>query len=270
MRDVLKQCFSVTQGDAKLWENYLSQTDEVRCLYYPSACDDFRPFLFTDPECQAYTGYTPPLGYEAPNLFIFSDYLPGRRGENFYSNVLWADKNTRIEVDSLCVLTPNPTYYQYFFERSHTHFDEGLFAGKVVFFSARVHSHTFQTKSFKQVYALYFVCENSNVIEQLFMRYKIDIPFIAWKRDGTGLGGGALSHKFLYSLAHQHNTPSYFIWDVYENRDDAVITRKDIREWPATPDGFNLFKPFSLALKKQATFRWCGDDTMHLYHCWRV
>jgi hypothetical protein len=101
MRDVLKQCFSVTQGDAKLWENYLSQTDEVRCLYYPSACDDFRPFLFTDPECQAYTGYTPPLGYEAPNLFIFSDYLPGRRGENFYNIVLWADKNTRIEVDSL-------------------------------------------------------------------------------------------------------------------------------------------------------------------------
>ena len=213
-----------------------------------------------------YAGYTSTEPVVSPNLFIFSDYYPYNNGSLFDSEWLHCDDRTSILLESFCELRPNPAHYRYHFERDHVHFDGSIATGRALFFRANLWSHTFKQKTEKTVYGLYFFYENTNVIDQLFLRYGVDIPYLVWKRDGTGLGGGRLSHRFLYALAHRANTQQFYIWNHYQNQDIATVGLPDVGKLPVKGLGLTA-TPFSLKLQKHAQFRWCSDDKMNLYHC---
>jgi len=259
---IFANCFRSTSS---LWNAFLRDKEKMRILYYPSADEDLRPLVFSNQSSLDHCDIT--FGehqYEEPDLFIFSDYFPWNDRQFFDSRMLHHDDNTSIVIEEFCELKPNPDHFKYTFNREHVAFDAGIATGRAIFFKARVHSHLSDQPKIK--YAIYFFFENVNLIDQLFLKYKVEISHLVWKRDGSGLGGGMVKHDFLYHTAALLNTKYYFLWDFYLSDEEATLT-DDIIQDTYFPGEIkqHLRGSYILKLKKYGSLKWQLDDIMNFY-----
>ena len=260
-KEILRKCF---HSNSRLWNNFLDDKEELLTLFYPSAGEDLRPFLFSKTECLDFIGLNHHNGqYVEPNFFIFSDYFPYGDSRFFDSRILFVDNYTDIRIDDYCeLLTTN--HYQYNFNGNHVAFKPGVATGRAIFFRAKINSHKVKGTFYR--YAIYFFYENVGLIEQLFLKNKMTFSHVVWKRDGSGLGGGRVKLNFIYNVAFKCHTQYFFLWDSYLNLDETLITEQTFKNSEAPEEVQPLLSDkFELELKKKLQIRWDGFDIMNLY-----
>jgi hypothetical protein len=261
-KEILNKCF---HSSSELWRNFISSEGSLNTLYYPSAAEDLRPFVFSKSENLNYMGLGTSISeYIEPNLFIFSDYFPYPNSTFFDKRNLYTDMNTSIYVEDMCELYPTENYH-YSFYQEHASFDPSVATGKAIFFKARITSHKIKESYYK--YAIYFFYENIGLIDQLFLSHRMPFSHWVWKRDGTGLGGGNTSLQFMYSVAWKSKTKFFFIWDHYLNDESIIITENSLNVNATAPQVIQPQLPahFEISLEKKLTMQWHDHDLMNLY-----
>jgi hypothetical protein len=261
-KEILKRCF---RSNSSLWKNYVSSTEDVNISYYPSAGEDLRPFVFTKKECLEFTGINfEKEVYFEPDLFIFSDYFPFSESRFFDSKMLHFDFYTSVIIEDYCEISPNSENFTYSFNPEYVAFRPSQATGKAIFFRVKITSHVLNEPFYK--YGIYFFYENINLIDQLFIRNKLEVSHLIWKRDGSGLGGGRFRHDFLLPISLQFNSRFYFVWDGYLAEDKLVVSN-DTLIANSYPEEFLNYStvPFSLDLQKAGSLRWEKYDRMNLY-----
>ena len=260
-KKTLKNLFS---SSSRLWSSFIEKEKELNTLYYPSAGEDLRPFVFSKEENLDFLGLDNIQSYKEPDLFIFSDYFPFENSQFFDSKKLRCDNYTSIIIDDYCELTPT-NQYDYKFNKKHVSSEPSLATGKAIFFKAKITSHRVKDEYFK--YGIYFFYENTNLIEQLFLKNNFPISHIVWKRDGSGLGGGYVKLDFLYHLAARCKTEFFFIWDHYLNESNPQLNDKsNSLEW--CPDEIKeIIKEdkFEFSLQKKLNLQWEIQDKVNFY-----
>jgi hypothetical protein len=201
--------------------------------------------------------------YVEPDLFIFSDYFPYRDSTFFDTGILFADKHTSIYVEEFCEIFPSVGYH-YFFDENHVAFKPSRATGRAIFFKAKVTSNNVENSYYK--YAIYFFYENVNLIEQLFLINKLPFSHFVWLRDGTGLGGGYVSLRFMYNVAYKARTKYFFIWSFYQNELNTTIdsTSYNVEESPDILRNY-LHGDIEYTLQKKVVLKWSCDDYVNLY-----
>ncbi len=260
-KQILKKCFHSTSN---IWESFLEEEGALNILFYPSAGEDLRPFVFSKKENLEYIGLNDSHdSYIEPNLLIFSDYFSFENSRFFDSRVLHVDNYTSVCIESYCELIPADPY-KYTFNEKYVHFKPSHATGKAIFFKAIIDSNRAGGSFCK--YAIYFFYENVGLIEQLFLKNKLSFSHFVWKRDGSGLGGGNVKLDFIFNIACESKIKFFFIWDKYLNEETALITEKkynkeffpeEIRPW--------LTDDFQLLLHKKLLIRWEKYDRVNLY-----
>lgn len=259
--EILNSCFHST---STLWQSFASKIGNLNTLYYPSAGEDMRPFVFSNKENLIFMGLdVSKKQYEEPDFYIFSDYFPFSNARFFDSKCLHRDSYTEVFIQDYCELLPTNNYI-YGFNKEYVHFEPSQATGKAIFFKAKVTSHKVKEPYYK--YGIYFFYENVNLIEQLFLKNKLTFSHVVWKRDGSGFGGGSVRLDFIYHLAYQSKTKYFFVWDHYLNEHKSENTNKsyDIKSTPK-PLRKYLNRAFSLNLEKQIQLTWEKQDRMNLY-----
>jgi hypothetical protein len=260
-RDILKNCFHSTSN---VWSSFIEDEGELNTLYYPSAGEDLRPFVFSKKETLNFMGLdTENNNYIEPNFFIFSDYFPFPNSKFFDSKYLHWDDYTSIYIEDYCEIRPSVNY-QYDFNDKNVHFKPSQATGKAIFFKVKVTSHKLKESYYK--YGIYFFYENVNLIIQLFIINKMPFSHLVWKRDGSGLGGGNVKLDFIYNIASKAGTKYFFLWDLYLNEEIATITKNNynIEYAPKEIQSF-IDTDFQLKLIKKLQLRWEKTDRMNLY-----
>lgn len=261
-RSILDNCFS---SSSTLWKEFLQEDEELNTLYYPSAGEDLRPFAFSKKECLNYTGANINQdSYREPNFFIFSDYFIGTRSKLFDTRILHFDAYTSIYIEDFCELNPKSPAFIYNFNREYVAFDAAPMTGKAIFFKARIESHVLKD-SFER-YGVYFLYENVNLIEQLFLKHNLEINHLVWNNDGCGLGGGALRHHFLMPVSNLLKTQYYFIANTYLKDKKVELNNKFLKE-SKIPEEIKPYLPetFNLNLEQKGFFNWNGYERVNFY-----
>lgn len=261
-RAILDSCFS---SPSSLWKDFLQVEENLNILYYPSAGEDLRPFVFSKKECLDYMKTkVNTSNYRDPNFFVFSDYFPGSRSKLFDSNFLHWDAYTSIYIKDFCELHPKNPAFIYHFNREYVAFDAQPTTGKAIFFKARIESHVLK-ESFER-YGVYFFYENVNLVDQLFLKHALPVSHLVWNNDGCGLGGGAIRHNFLMPVSILLDTQYYFIAQTYL-KDQKVALNYDFVNEEKMPIEVRPYLPenFSLSLEQKGNFNWNGYDRVGLY-----
>jgi hypothetical protein len=260
-REILKNSFN---SSSNLWNNFIASEGDLNTLYYPSAGEDLRPFVFSKKENLDFMGLNMANNnYIEPSFFIFSDYFPYPNSRFFDSKYLYSDNYTSIYIEDFCELFP-ADHYRYTFDEKNVHFKPSQATGKAIFFKAKINSHKVQESFYR--YAIYFFYENVGLIHQLFLINKMPFSHIVWKRDGSGLGGGNVKLDFIYSIASMCKTKYFFLWDHYLNDDFSLITESSFKK-EFTPEKIraHLSYEFKFSLNKKLVLRWDKYDRMNLY-----
>lgn len=261
-KEILSSCF---KSSSQLWNSFLAEEGEINTLYYPSAGEDMRPFVFSKKENLEFMGLnTDEEIYVEPDLFIFSDYFPFSNSRFFDSRYLHWDNYTCLYIENYCELTPTINY-NYVFNDSYVDFKPSQATGKAIFFKVKVDSHRVSNSYFK--YGIYFFYENVNLIEQLFLKNKLPFSHLVWKRDGSGLGGGRVKLDFIFHVSARCETEYFFIWDRYLNEDGYLITQ-DSYGLERAPIGIKKTVSddlFEISLTKKLNLKWELHDKMNMY-----
>jgi len=260
-KDILGKCFN---SSSDLWQSFINQSGRLNILYYPSAGEDLRPFVFSKNECLEYMGLNNTDNkYAEPDFFIFSDYFPFPNSRFFDSTFLHWDDYTLITIEDYCEIVPSDEY-KYNFNKEYVDLNPSPATGKAIFFRAKIKSHTMQDSFYR--YAIYFFYENVNLIDQLFLKNKLNISHIVWKRDGSGLGGGRVFHNFLYPVSDVLNSKFYFIWTHYLDSEIAELSYNNVDNKRFPIDAAqHLPNDFSIKLIKKKVLNWEKLDKMNLY-----
>jgi len=262
-KNILNKCF---KSSSRLWNEFVNSEGDLITLYYPSAHEDLRPFVFSKNEALEYMGLNLEAAkYEEPNFFIFSDYFPFSNSRFFDKKTLFNDNYTYIDIEDFCEIKPVEDNYQYQFNQDYVHFSPSLATGKAIFFKAKIHSHKVEAPYFFR-YAIYFFYENTNLIDQLFLRNNFYFSHVVWKRDGSGLGGGRISLQFLYPIAAKNEARFFFLWNHYQDEDNPKVNLATLRkeEFPSEIKRY-IIEDFELTLKKKICMNWDGHDKMNFY-----
>ncbi|MCS6988042.1 MAG: hypothetical protein NZM06_00805 [Chloroherpetonaceae bacterium] len=202
--EALELCFSAKKSE--IWKKFLDRlaSSKQRVAYYPSAGDDFDAI-------SVLLDSTMPDVYVKPDIFIFSDYsnmyISHADFEKCETTIRLCNRNLRIK--NCCELEPNPAHYDYFFNAEYTAFGKQESTGKAFYFQADYELYP--------VDCIYFFYENVNLLSQFFVRHNVNISHLIWKRDGSGLGGGAIRHDFLVPICAKLKTVFFFVADYYYN-----------------------------------------------------
>lgn len=258
--DILKFSF---YSPSDLWNNFSTPDGSLNTLYYPSAGEDLRPFVFSKKENLQFIGLENNTNYIEPDLFIFSDYFPYPHSRFFDNKTLFFDINTQIYIEDYCEIIPTDNY-QYRFNKKYVHFEPSLATGKAIFFRARISSHKIERSYVK--HGIYFFYENVNLIEQLFIKNKMPFSHLVWRRDGSGLGGGNVRLNFIFNVSFQCNTKFFFIWDHYLNQENPTLSTNDYNIDHTPPELKDHLKiEFQMSLHKKLEMRWNLYEKMNLY-----
>ena len=260
-REILKSCF---YSSSNLWESFTNEVGELNTLYYPSAGEDMRPFVFSKKENLIFMGLDlTKNNYIEPNFFIFSDYFPFPNSRFFDSNYLYWDNYTKIYIEDYCELFPTNNY-KYSFNKKNVHFEPSQATGKAIFFRTKITSHKVKESYCK--YGIYFFYENVNLIEQLFLKNKMSFSHLVWKRDGSGLGGGNVKLDFIYYISIKCRTRYFFLWDHYLDEDKSILTNESFK-FESSPEELKNYinGEFQISLNKKLKIRWEKYDRMNLY-----
>lgn len=262
-KQILSNCFS---SQSKLWTDFLQTKGDLNILFYPSAGEDLKPLIYSKDDflrkesrlrgAQNRLTFTE-NNYLEPNFYIFSDYFPFP-DSNFFDNrkLFHEDDFGSIEVLDLCEIFPKPESFIYQINSDYTPLNFSPATGRAIFFKAKVTSPFFDEPYFS--YGIYFFYENVNLIDQLILRNNLHFTHVVWKRDGTGLGGGTVSHDFLFPLASIRGTKYFFVWNMYMDDERLHVTNQtvSVTNFPVEIKS-KLEFDFSLPLKK--IYRFCND-----------
>jgi hypothetical protein len=262
VKEILGKCFN---SKSNLWIQYLSEKQDSKVLYYPSAAEDLRPLLFSLVKCLEYTNLnTKKEHYIEPDLFIFSDYFPYPESNFFDSKFLYKDCYTSLYLDDFCELTPDSEHYNYLLEKHYVHFPQSKATGKAVFFKVKIDSHIMPDEAIFK-YGIYFFYENVNLISELLLRHSLPVSHIVWKRDGSAFGGGNVRLDFIFPLSEILGIKYFFLWDHYLDLGIARISEREIQETRIPKMIRKLIKtPFNIKLVKKKRLRW-GGERVNLY-----
>ena len=249
----LEACF---ESASPKWREFLSRFAKTpqRVAYYPSAGRDLRPLLYWKAEGLKDRGIEPPAEYNEPDLWLFSDYFPDAAANFFDTRTLHFDDRTWIRILDFCEIRPVPGEFEFRVNRDYTDLSSSHATGKAVWFRAQVASDRMESY---EVDAIYFFYENVNLISQLFMRHKVPVTHLAWKRDGgSGNGGGKLVHGFLRSLPAAMQTQWFIFWNDY--LDDCLLEK----EWPEELEQWRDRYGTPLNLEQLGKFAWDSCDNV--------
>jgi hypothetical protein len=276
----LDACFG---SASPLWPAFLARFGRTpqRMAWYPSAGVDLRPMLNWKRESFRLMNLDlDAIGYEEPDLFIFSDYAssdPARHGWKFGDRRparlpsqqltfdylpehpssrqidLHADNRTSIVTRRFCEITSNPASYQYELLQQYLHFKPSKFTGRAFFFEASINSDRLGNYDRD---AIYFAYNNVKLLQQLFLRHEVPLSHLFWHRDGSGLGGGLLRHDFLVPVSTLLRTRWYLISECYHQ----LLQRGESAEWPEELREIKALCPVSVPLNRIATFQWNVQD----------
>lgn len=260
-RETLKKLF---HSSSELWNLFLENEEELNTLYYPSAWEDLRPFVFSKEENLDFIGLDNTKNYEEPNLFIFSDYFPHSNSLFFDSRILHMDDYTSIIIDDYCIINPTDEY-EYRINNEYIDLDPSSATGKAIFFKAKITSHRVKSEYFK--YAIYFFYENVNLIEQLFLKNDFSFTHLVWKNDGSNLGGGNVPLNFIYHVAARCHTKFFFISGNYLDESNHLISNKSnsLECCPNEIREIIKYDEFEFFLEKKLTLNWEINDKVNFY-----
>lgn len=277
----LNACFG---SASPLWAAFLARFGKTpqRVAWYPSAGVDLRPMLNWKRESFGLMNLDlTPLGYEEPNLFIFSDYFfhdPEKNFWDFYAKGLakllgqsqtsddspgrpssrrirlHADGRTMIRACQFCEIAPNPAYYRYELLQQYLRFKPSKSTGRAFYFRASVQSDRLGNY---ELDAIYFAYNNVNLLQQFFLRHEVPLSHLCWNCDGSGKGGGRLRHGFLVPISVLLLTQWYFISKCYLQPSCQSYESED---WPAELRETRQLCPASVLLNRVAAFQWSQDD----------
>jgi hypothetical protein len=283
-RDILKRCF---KSESSLWHNFVNGKGKLNILFYPSTGDDFSPVINTSQEYynehnnsmfdrEPFEGND--IEYFEPDLYIFSDFaLLADISEDYLPNeIKQIASNYNITINEICEIEPTDKY-QYEFNEDYLVFSIGKNAGKAFFFKMEVENrNTNRNERIENKYGIYFIYNNINLIDELFLKHRLPVSHLYWVNDGgMSYSFGKIKHFFLYSIAERMGVRFFYIWKNYirGHYDFLRITEKDFqREEPeyklwVIPHEIKKHIPvrFSIELEKVKVLKIRGDGNVILY-----
>ena len=257
-RKALKKCFL---SNSALWSDFLDRKEDLNILYYPSAGLDMMPLAMSSSTSGIIPGED--RVFKTPNLFIYTDYFVFDDTSFLNDGRFKSNRYFDVQILEFCRLSPHSGYYQLNFNQNYLDFELGINSGNILFMKVRVtnmNGETFDT------YLLYFMHENVNFIEQFLLKYQISVDALMWKRDGTGLGGGRLSHGFLLQLLKKFNTKWLFVWDSYLSGQELYLDNKTfpLEQIPNEILPY-INKKWRMNTKKVRDYDFIDEDKINLY-----
>jgi len=269
--NALECCFT---SESPYWRKFLHgiQRTAQKVAWYPSSGYDFYPMLYFKKHTFETMNINIDLScYEEPDLFIFSDYNP----DNYINEPLICDpprirwhehRNHSIDVNYQFEISPKENCFQYLINREYADFPPQYDTFKALCACLNITCYDIVERDGQcrvwQTYAIFFYCENVNFLSQFILRQNVSVSHLVWKRDGSGLGGGRLSHCFLLPISKILKTQWFYIWELYwdwncyNGLPDELVEYKD--KCPKTPA--EVFQQ----LVTCGQHEWCEDK---MYFC---
>ncbi len=254
-----------------LWEQFIEEQPIKNVLYYPSAHEDFLCIEHTHIDTVHRNGLNAGLSYETPDLYIFSDYYPGQ--ETAFVDLGGVDLGNQkiVCIEEITELQINPNEFEFKLNPAYRDFTPNpeyfgrAFYFKMVFQSIGNHANTYF------IHGVYLFAENVNVIDQLFLRHKLPLSHLIWKRDGTALGCGNVSLEFLNPISKLLSTRWFFIWNAYQgsNRFSQFYNPENTIHYPEEIKP-HITKRIIVNLDRIGAFNWDDTDNVNLYLAKRI
>jgi len=219
-------------SDAGLWKDFIARFGETqgRICYYPSAGWDFRPLVYqqiagmeklgllaADRKVMRQTLFdeieNPKIRnvYEAPDLWILSDYSGDRMASWLESGVIHQDERVEVRILSHTELHPRTQQYRIPPDSRYVSGQATPMTGRVFYLRVAVTNATLGTV---EADVLYFCVENVHLISRLLLSERIPVSHVVWVRDGSGFGGGRLRHDFVVHLLPLFQTRWLFVGEL--------------------------------------------------------
>ena len=259
-----------TTDDSK-WDRFLAETSIRNVLYYPSAHEDFLCIEHTHLDTIHRNGLNAGLSYETPDLYIFSDYYPHHETAFVDRGGVNLGNYKMIGIEEITELQINPDEFEVKLNPKYENFTPNpkyfgrAFYFKMVFHSLGNHANTYF------IHGIYLFAENVNVIDQLFLRHKLPISHLIWKRDGTALGCGNVSLEFLNPVSKLLNTRWFFIWNEYQGAYEYThyYDAENTTHYPEEIKPY-INKRIRVNLDRIGAFKWDNTDIVNLYSAKRI
>jgi hypothetical protein len=237
--------FDFGASDAGLWTDFIARFGETqgRICYYPSAGGDFRPLVYqqimgienlgllaADRQVMRQSLFEeiePPTirnTYEAPDLWIMSDYRGDQLDAWLESGLIHQDERIEIRILSHTELQPRAHHYKRSPDRRYVSRRRTPLTGRVFYLRLAVTNATIGTV---EADVLYFCVENVHLISRFLLSERIPVSHVVWVRDGSALGGGYLRHDFVVHLLPSFQTQWLFVGD-----SDLRSYSPEKVEWP--------------------------------------
>jgi hypothetical protein len=249
-----------------LWEQFIEEHTIKNVLYYPSADEDFLCIEHTHLDTVHRNGLNAGLSYDTPDLYIFSDYYPHHKTAFIDHGGVNLGNHRMIGIEEITELQINPNEFEVKLNPKYKDFTPNpkyfgrAFYFKMVFHSLGNHANTYF------IHGIYLFAENINVIDQLFLRHKLPLSHLIWKRDGTALGCGNVSLEFLNPVSKLLNTRWFFIWNEYQGS-SRFSHYYDVENTTHYPEEIkpHINKKIRVNLDRIGGFRWDNTDIVNLY-----
>jgi len=248
-----------------LWEQFIEEHTIKNVLYYPSADEDFLCIEHTHLDTVHRNGLNAGLSYDTPDLYIFSDYYPHHKTAFVERGGVNLGNHKMIGIEEITELQINPNEYNFHLNPAYQDFTPNPeYFGRAFYFKMVFQSLGNQANTYF-IHGVYLFAENVNVIDQLFLRHKLPLSHLIWKRDGTGLGCGNVSLEFLIPVSKLLNTRWFFIWNAYQESYDYVnyYDAENTSHYPQEIRPY-INKRIRVNLDPIGAFEWDNTDIVNL------
>jgi hypothetical protein len=249
-----------------LWEQFLEEQPIKNVLYYPSADEDFLCIEHTHVDTVHRNGLNAGLSYDTPELYIFSDYYPHHKTAFVNEGGVTFGNNKTAVIEDIAELQINPNEYNFNLNPAYQDFTPNPeYFGRAFYFKMVFQSLGNQANTYF-IHGVYLFAENVNVIDQLFLRHKLPLSHLIWKRDGTALGCGNVSLEFLNPVSKLLKTRWFFIWNEYQGAYEYTHYY-DFENTAHYPEEIKPYinKRIRVNLDRIGAFMWDNTDTVNLY-----
>ena len=264
----LLKIFSSQDG---LWEQFIEEHTIRNVLYYPSADEDFLCIEHTHLDTVHRNGLNAGLSYDTPDLYIFSDYYPHHKTAFVDRGGVDLGNQKIVGIEEITELQINPNEYNFHLNPAYQDFTPNSeYFGKAFYFKMVFQSSGNQANTYF-IHGVYLFAENVNVFDQLFLRHKLPVSHLIWKRDGSDMGCGNVSLEFLYPVSKLLNTRWFFIWNEYQGAYEYThyYEAENTTNYPEEIKPY-INKRIRVNLDRIGGFRWDNTDTVNLYLAKRI
>lgn len=223
------------------WKNNLSGKEQI--CYYPASGADYRDIIYTSPEMQTKFGLK-----SIPNLYVHSDYA-------YYGNIggdipdageyLYKSEPTNVKILEKHQLVPKLNSINYILDQNFLGYKNIKEPEeKIHFLILNIHSDKLQERI---VPLIYFHFENFNLIEELYIKHKINIHTLFRWNEGLGFGGGCVSvcpiFQYLsdFEVEYLFTETNYRDFHYYNPKIEKMLSNCRSFKYTLNPLANNLF-----------------------------